>query len=334
MSDTAAKKLKDRAVASRVKITWWGTTRACDAEYKKVVAENFAANHKMLSLSKSLIDTRNKYYSALTEVRNALRKYWYEETVPYVEKGVRLLNQSDFDAFKVTMQGYKQDLHWKRETFADHWNEIIAEAKQRLGQLFKGIEYPGPNEIGSYFDVDWDFPEVNPPSYLMNLDPAEYERQCAIVAAKFETAAAMAHKGMAAEFQDLLTGLHDRLLPNADGSKKIFRDSTVRDNFMDFFTKFQKLKIKDGDDLDKLVQEATTLIGGLDASDLRSNDDMRNQVATQIKNISQAITDAIGVEPRRKIVKKQKPVVAAEDTCCKEVENPLPIGEELVASQS
>ena len=56
-----------------------------------------------------------------------------------------------------------------------HYGELKAAARRRLGQLFDPADYP--RALHGLFGVDWDFPSVEPPDYLLQLSPALYEQE-------------------------------------------------------------------------------------------------------------------------------------------------------------
>ena len=55
------------------------------------------------------------------------------------------------------------------------YEEVKADARQRLGRLFNAADYP--TEVRGLFAVAWDFPSVEPPSYLMRVAPEVVEEE-------------------------------------------------------------------------------------------------------------------------------------------------------------
>src|SRR5229473_5397418 len=83
----------------------------------------------------------------------------------------------------------------------EHYAELQAAARQRLGSLFNANDYP-PSVCG-LFGIDWDFPSIEPPDYLLQLSPAVYEQERARVAARFEEAVQLAEQAFVSEFAKL-----------------------------------------------------------------------------------------------------------------------------------
>ena len=57
----------------------------------------------------------------------------------------------------------------------DHYDELVAAARQRLGSLFHAGDYP--DSLIGMFDLVWDYPSVEPPDYLRQLKPQLYEQE-------------------------------------------------------------------------------------------------------------------------------------------------------------
>ena len=56
-----------------------------------------------------------------------------------------------------------------------HFGELKHAAAQRLGSLFNSGDYP--ETLMGLFGLDWDFPSVEPPDYLVQLSPGLYEQE-------------------------------------------------------------------------------------------------------------------------------------------------------------
>ena len=88
------------------------------------------------------------------------------------------------------------------------------------------------------FGVAWDFPNVEPPPYLVQLSPGLYEQERDRVAARFEEAVRLAEQAFTEEFARLVEHLTERISGVGEGGEpKVFRDSAVG-NLVDFFERF------------------------------------------------------------------------------------------------
>lgn len=151
--------------------------------------------------------------------------------------------------------------------------------------------------------MSWDFPSVEPPDYLRELNPALYEAERARVAARFDEAARLAESAFLEEFAKLVGHLSERIGGvGDDGKPKVFGDSAVN-NLGDFFEKFCSLNVRSNDQLDELVAQAQRAVRGVGAQDLRDSGDLRERVASKLSRVQSALDGLMVDRPRRRIIR-------------------------------
>jgi hypothetical protein len=197
------------AAAVRVAFTWWGVHKALTAQQKDEVCEAAGADARLLSAGKKILDVRHEAFRRLTSVRTRIVNHWRGLTLPYVEPGVRLIRQSDIAGFARAMEQFRDELVAAEAGLNDAYEPMRADARSRLGRLFNPADYPP--EVRGLFAVEWDFPSVEPPSYLMRLAPEVYRQEQERVAQRFEQAVQLAEQAFVAEFSRLVTHLAERL---------------------------------------------------------------------------------------------------------------------------
>jgi hypothetical protein len=297
---TPAQRLRQRAAAVRVHFTWWGTHRTLTAQQKEEVSVTYAADVRFLTAGKKIIDVRHEAFRRLTSLRSRIVAYWRSLTLPYVESGVRLIKQSDIDAFVHTMEDFRNELTQAEADLNAVYDQIKADARLRLGRLYRPDDYPP--EVRGLFGVDWDFPSVEPPSYLMRLNPEVYQQEQERVARRFEEAVQLAEQAFVTEFTRLVAHLTERLGNDAEGERKVFRDSAVT-NLVAFFDRFRHLNIRSSAQLDALVEQAQQLVQGIAPQELRDDGTLRQQVAAQLSQVQTVLDGMLVDRPRRRILR-------------------------------
>src|SRR5262249_31926261 len=154
--------------------------------------------------------------------------------------------------------------------------------QRRLGRLYNPTDYPP--EVRGLFTVAWDFPSVEPPSYLLRISPEIYEEERQRVAARFEEAVRLAEQAFATEFARLLSHLSERLSQGENGERRVFRDSAVT-NLTSFFGRFSQLNVRSNPELDALVEEAQRLVQGIGPQELRDDASLRQHVAQEMARV-------------------------------------------------
>src|SRR5260370_21539768 len=168
-----AQRLRRVAAAVRVHFTWWGTHRTLTSEQKEEVGAAYSADARLLTAGKKLIDNKHEAVRKLTSLRSRVGSYWRGLTLPYTEPGVRLIRHSDIEAFVHTMEGHRVELVQAEADLNAVYDQGKRDAYRRLGRLYNPSDYPV--EIRGLFAVDWDFPSVEPPAYLLRIAPEVYE---------------------------------------------------------------------------------------------------------------------------------------------------------------
>jgi hypothetical protein len=288
------------AAAVRVSLKWWGTHRALTTEQKEEFRAATVTDTRFLTAGKKLVDTRHEAFRKLTKVKSRLGSYWRGMTLPFTEPGMRLISQSDIESFVHKMEGFREELNEAAANFASVYEQVKADARQRLGRLYNPDDYP--TNVQSLFSVEWDFPSVEPPKYLMRLNHEIYEEERRRVAARFEEAVRLAEQAFATEFSKLLSHLTERLANSEDGQRKVFRDSAVA-NLREFFGRFAHLNVRSNPELDALVEEAQRLVQNIGPQDLRDNESLRQQVANDMTRVQAQVEGLIVDAPRRRIIR-------------------------------
>ena len=250
-----------------------------------------------------MLDTSHPAFKAVTSVRTRVIAFWKSMSLPYPEPGLRLIRQDRIDDFAAKMQEFQQELSDAVETLDRHYGEMRATARQQLGSLYNAADYP--ESLASMFEISFDFPSVEPPEYLQQLNPELYRQECERVQRRFDEAVQLAEDAFATELAKLVSHLTERLSGADDGQSKTFRDSTV-ENLTEFFQRFRELNVRSSEQLDQLVGQAQRVIRGVDAQDLRSDAGLRQHVATEMIRVQSVLDGLLVDRPRRNILRRPK----------------------------
>ncbi|MCE9529696.1 MAG: hypothetical protein K8T89_00930 [Planctomycetes bacterium] len=296
----AARQLQTTMAAARVGFTWFGTRKTLTPEQKAEAADTFGAEGEFVSAGKKLLDTRNPRFKAVTAVRNQIGEYWRSISLPFPEPGLRLIQQERLDEFQEKMTGFKRELDAAVRDLDRHFDAMKSAARDRLGRLFNSNDYP--STLIGLFDVSWDFPSVQAPEYLRELNPALYREECQRVQARFEEAVRLAESAFVDELAKLVSHLTERLSGQEDGRPKVFRDSAVG-NLRAFFDQFKSLNVRSNDQLDRLVEQCQQVVQGIEPQQLRDSGGLRQHVVTQLAGVQATLDGMLVDRPRRRIVR-------------------------------
>ena len=155
------------------------------------------------------------------------------------------------------------------------------------------------------FTVSWDFPSVEPPDYLRQLNPEIYEQECQRMRQRFDEAVQLAEQAFTEELSQLVGHLTERISGQTDGKPKIFRDSIVT-NLTEFFERFRSLNIRSNEQLDQLVGQCQDVVQGVEPQLLRDNQELRQTVAQELTQVQNVLDDLLVDRPRRNILRRPR----------------------------
>ena len=302
-STSPSQRLRTSFAAVRIAFTWLGTRKTLSTEQKAQAAETFGAEGEFLSAGKKLLDTKHPAFKAVTGVRSRIVSLWKGMSLPYPEPGVRLIRQDQIDTFTEQLTNLQEELNESVWRLDEHYAELKSAARDRLGSLFNSADYP--ESLRGMFQVTWDFPSVEPPDYLQQLNPDVYRQECERVASRFDEAVQMAEAAFAEELHNLVTHLTERLTGQVDGRPKVFRDSAV-ENLTAFFERFKDLNLNSDPELDQLLEQCQQVVAGVEPQTLRDNNVLRQSVASELSQVQNVLDDLLVDRPRRNILRRPR----------------------------
>jgi hypothetical protein len=164
--------------------------------------------------------------------------------------------------------------------------------------------YP-PTLIG-LFAIEHDYPGVEPPDYLRQLNPELYAQECRRVQSRFDEAVQLAEQAFLEELARLVDHITERLSGQDDGKPRVFRDSAVT-NLTEFFERFRTLNVRSSEQLDELVARAQQVIGGVEPQQLRNSEALRSRVVSQLAGVQSSLDGLLVDRPRRNILRRPNP---------------------------
>ena len=302
-STSPSDRLRTTMAAARLSFTWLGVRKSLSSAQKNQAAVSFGAEGKYLSAGKKLLDTSHPSFKNVTAIRGRAVAYWKGVSLPFPEPGIRLIRQNAISDFDDRVAEFRGELDEAVTVLDRHYEELRSAARGRLGDLFDASDYP--TSLIGIFAIEHDYPSVEPPNYLRQLNPEVYEQECQRVQARFNEAVELAEQTFIDELSKLVEHLAERLAGQDDGKPKVFRDTAVT-NLTEFFERFRGLNIRSNEQLDELVVQAQDVVRGVQPQQLRDSDSLRQQVATQLSGVQSVLDGLLMDRPRRNILRRPR----------------------------
>ena len=264
--------LRNTVLALKLSFTWFGIRKTLSTEQKAQAEESFGASGAFLSAGKKLIDTSEPAFRAVTGIRNRAVSFLKHSSLPYPEAGIRLIRRRDLDHIVETLCLEQDALDKAVQKLNERYGDLQQAARERLGDLFNPSDYPV--SLHGEFGMSWEFPSVEPPDYLQQLNPELYEQESNRVRGRFEEAVRMAETAFTEE------------------------------NLSEFFQRFQSLSIGSSEQLDALVERSQQILNGVQPQGLRDNDALRQRIATQLSTVQSSLDGLLVDRPRRNIQRR------------------------------
>ncbi len=148
--------IQSKAMLVDLTIRQWTATKhdkAVSAEVETAHAAKDAGRY-----NKRLID--KAHLAEINRIANELRKHHYSRTLPWTDKGQRLLPSELFLDYRQDMAKYKADFQAAVSTFIKLYPQLVQDARMRLGTMYQAEDYPQPTDLSALFDITVEFAPV------------------------------------------------------------------------------------------------------------------------------------------------------------------------------
>lgn len=211
--------------------------------------------------NKYLID--KAHLAAIDSIANELRKYHYSRTLPWTDKGHRILPADLFFDYQQELVKYKQQFQTAVSDFVKLYPQLVQDARLRLGTMYRPGDYPQPSDLFGMFAISLDIAPV-PDANDFRVDVAQ-ETQDEIRAQITQSVASRQAK-MVEDCWNRMREVVGRIAEQCGKEKGVIRDSLM-DNARDLVavlgglnvTNDPKITAVENDIRDKLLVPATKL---------------------------------------------------------------------------
>lgn len=285
---TQSQSLNTRAMLSTLNISVWTATRT-DKRASREVAQAHGVNERRAGhYRKHAIDTSAPSYVAVKSAAGALREKHYWHTLPWNGDGARILPAASFATYSADIRHLKDAFESAVADFLADYPRLHRNAEVELNGLFNPGDYP--RDIRAKFDARTTImPLPDASDFRVKLaDGAAAEIRAAI---KAETQDALA-TAMRDPYQRLLDHMH-RMVERLGDPEGQFRDTLVT-GLAELCAVLPALNLTGDAQLDELRAKAEGMIAGISAQDIRDDKQLRASIATQAKEIEDAMSAFMG----------------------------------------
>ena len=258
--------------------------RATQAE---VTTSKGSGSKKAASVYKNLF-AECKELDAITKFQARARSEHYRLTLPWNDRGARLLPTISLLDYKQVMNRYQLEFDRLVAAFLDKYATLVAAAAFQLGTLFDRKEYPDVAQVARRFRMDIAFVPL-PTSGDFRLD-VESEVQRELMEQydrRLAEQLASATKDSWDRLYEALARLSDRLTVDEDGKKKIFHDTIVT-GAVELCELLTAMNVTQDPQLESARRQLQEVLLGVTPKELRDEDGTRVLTKQKVDQILSA----------------------------------------------
>lgn len=287
--------LLDNAVLLRLKFSRYGTSRKVATSQVEVNTDK-----RLLRVSKQILDSQEA--DAIGKIERQINAWVESQCLPSaIDKALWFVPLANVESVNARLKEMSAERLEAIESLCAVLPTLEERDRDQLKDLYSQTDYPSPEALRSAFAMEWYFLALTAPRSLEAVSEEMYMEAKRRMEQNIATATESVQAVLREQFKKLVDHMVDRLTPEEDGRKRIFKDS-LTSNFKEFLAKFSTMNITEDDDLDKLVQNARRLLDGVEPDALRDLDDLRRGILIDFEKIQSLTDELIENEPTRRIL--------------------------------
>lgn len=234
-------------------------------------------------------------------IERAARKFHYENTLPWMHDGMRILPTSNYQAYMAEMRSQKQALEVAIGKFLNHYEALKEAAKTDLKSLYRDEDYPTRTIIARRFGLDLavlPMPKGESFAESENLSAIEVEHIKRELEADLAITFQRANEDLWTRLYDCVSNLQERL----NGDPQYLREK-VLENATDLLELLPRLNVNNDARLEDLRGKLKSTFAGMTAEGLRGDVVTRSKAAEEVSSIESMMASIMGGRPPKMALK-------------------------------
>ena len=274
------------AVLVELNISVWPANKV-DREMTDTVNTNASAVRDASQTRKNLF-AGTTLRKDIEKLAARIRLYHNQHTLPWADKGQRLLPTKLFMEYKQTMNNYEAQFKQMCNNFFIAYPQLVNDAQQHLGTMYRASDYPDIAEVqlkfGFRMAID-PIPESG--DFRLDISAEALDEVRAGYEAKFDERLAEAMRTPWERLHSVLTAMSEKLKDeDGDESKKRYHDSLVT-NAVDLCGLLDKMNITNDPKLEEARKQLELTMLGADIETIKDSATVRESMKNKVDAILQ-----------------------------------------------
>lgn len=277
--------ISSSAVLAELNISIWTANKLDKGATDTMLASNSASSGSA-QVRKNLMAGSNKR-KKIADYGARARLYHNQTTLPWSDKGSRLLPTSLFMEYKQNMNTIERNMNAMIQDFFDSYDDLVLDAKLHLGSLFNANDYPSIDSLRDKFGFKLVFsplPESN--DFRLDIPQMDMEELASKYESAFNDRLNDAMRENWDKLHKTLTHLSEKLTENEEDteSKKRYHDSLIT-NATELCGLLTHLNITKDPKLEEARRSLELTMLGVDIEDIKEHADVRSNVKNKVDEI-------------------------------------------------
>jgi hypothetical protein len=230
---------------------------------------------------------------AANSAYSQLYQYFKDNTVPWLDDGVRMLPNALYFEFAEAIRDHRERCDEVVRELVNNWPRLVSEDLQRLGPLGNSQDYPAAWELRDRFQIKIAFmPIPTTDDFRIDIDDEDKKR----LEESINEAQENVRKHLLTEMLNPVRRMVEKLSIPIGSTGAIFRDS-LAENIFEEVKRLQRLNINDDPDIKYMLREvestALKLTGNLDV--LRESPTMRDNAREEMEKVMKKMSGMFGL---------------------------------------
>ena len=275
--------ISSSAVLVELNISVWPASKI-DREMTDQVNTNALASRDASQTKKNLF-AGTSLRKDIEKFAARVRLYHNQHTLPWADKGERMLPTKLFMEYKQTMNGFEQTFRMMCNNFFLEYPRLVAEAPVNLGAMYKAEDYPELDEVREKFGFRQSInPLPDSGDFRLDIPAEDLEDVRAEFKDKFDERLKEAMRAPWEKLHKVLLGMSEKLKDGDGDDKKRYHDSLLT-NPLELCELLTKLNVTNDLVLEEARRQVELTMLGANIDNIKEDAVSRTELKSKVDSI-------------------------------------------------
>lgn len=277
--------LLTNSILVELNISNWTAYKLDRQQSAKVVADNNATEMDAARVNKNLM-AGSSLLKEITDYVARVRAWHLTQTLPWSEKGPRLLPMKHFFDYKQQLNTMENVFSTKKQTFLDAYPGLVTLAAFKLGGFFNRDEYPETHVVAKKFDFRYTFsPVPSAGHFILDTHNEAVAELSSKYQADYDRRVQEAMQDAWSRLHTTLTHIRSRMDPSPDESKTKRYHESMLTNAHELCALLTSFNVTNDPKLEQARSQLESALAGLRIDDIKESEAVRQDLRTKVDNI-------------------------------------------------